>query len=85
MKPNLRGLDSPSNPSRGHPADREPDLQLLRPRALKAWIDQVTCPWLPLPVGSLAVRSAPKRRFCIWDRCGVLVVFVAVVMVVADG
>jgi hypothetical protein len=30
----------------------------------------------------LAVR-APERKFCIWDRCGVLVVFVAGVMVVA--
>jgi len=38
---------------------------------------------MPLPVGSQAVRSAPKRRFCICVRCGVLVVLVVVVMVVA--
>jgi hypothetical protein len=30
-------------------------------------------------------RYEGKPRFCIWDRCGVLVVFVAVMMVVAGG
>jgi hypothetical protein len=62
---------------------RRTSLSLFHPSVSRVWRTWMAFGELTgAPVAAAEFAQDAPRRFCIWGQCGVLVVFVAVVMVV---